>query len=244
MNMARIVKDHDERRSEILDVAQELIYIKGYEQTSVRDIIDSVGIAKGTFYHYFSSKNQLLDELVERILNHTLQLAEPIVEDEHLDALQKLHRFFSTIENWKIDNRPFLKELMRAYFDDGNIVLRQRLKSASVAAMARPIAKITRQGIEEGVFDTRYPDDIGEIMLAIGQTLVENLAYLLLEDGNSEDMLDLVKRKVAVTNNSFERLLGAPTGSVNIYDFARLRPWFGADDVYHNRKEITEWENI
>jgi AcrR family transcriptional regulator len=242
--MARVVKEYDERRSEILDTAQTLFYSKGYRQTSVRDIIDSVGIAKGTFYHYFPSKNQLLDELVERMLGYTLQLAEPIVEDEHLDALQKLHLFFGTIENWKIDNRPFLKELMRAYFHDGNIVLRQRMKSASVAAMAQPLAKIARQGIEEGVFDTGYPDDIGEIMLAIGQTLVENLAFLLLEDGSSEDKLELAKRKVAVTNNSLERLLGAPAGSVNLYDFDRLRPWFGTDENYRNNKEIVEWVNI
>ena len=54
--MARTVKEPDVRRNEILDVAQQFFYTKGYEQTSVHDIIDQIGIAKGTFYHYFGSK--------------------------------------------------------------------------------------------------------------------------------------------------------------------------------------------
>lgn len=53
------------RRSEILDVAQRLFYLKGYDQTSVQDIITEIGIAKGTFYHYFNSKLELLDAIID-----------------------------------------------------------------------------------------------------------------------------------------------------------------------------------
>ena len=72
--MARTVKEPDIRRNEILDVAQQFFYTKGYEQTSVQDIIDQVGIAKGTFYHYFGSKVELLDELIERMTDQVLSL--------------------------------------------------------------------------------------------------------------------------------------------------------------------------
>ena len=64
--MVRIVKEHEERKNELLDAAQALFYQNGYETTSVAKIIDSVGIAKGTFYHYFKSKTDLLDQIVER----------------------------------------------------------------------------------------------------------------------------------------------------------------------------------
>jgi AcrR family transcriptional regulator len=47
------------RRTEILDVAQSLFYRKGYEPTSVQDIITEIGIAKGTFYHYFSAPSKI-----------------------------------------------------------------------------------------------------------------------------------------------------------------------------------------
>jgi AcrR family transcriptional regulator len=240
----RIVKEHDERRNEILDVAQEFFYTKGYEQTSIRDIIDAVGIAKGTFYHYFASKNQLLDQLVERMLEHTMQMVAPIVADEQYDALQKLHLFFGTIENWKLDNRPYLKDIMRAYFQDDNVALRQRMKNASKAASAQPLARIVRQGIDEGVFNTRYPDEIGEIVIGIGQALAEKLAYMLLADEITEETIKLARCKIAVTNNSLERLLGAPSGSVAIFDFDRLQPWFERQEAHADEKEIAEWVNM
>jgi len=84
--VARIVKEHDERRNEILDAAQALFYSKGYDQTSIQDIINAVGIAKGTSYHYFSSKDALLNELVERMLHESIRLIEPIVADAELNA--------------------------------------------------------------------------------------------------------------------------------------------------------------
>ena len=49
----RQVKDHYERKNEIIDVAEVLFYSKGYESCTINDILKEVGIAKGTFYHYF-----------------------------------------------------------------------------------------------------------------------------------------------------------------------------------------------
>lgn len=229
--MARVVKEHDARRSEILDVAQELFYSKGYEQTSIKDIINVIGIAKGTFYHYFSSKIQLLDELVERMLVHTMRMVEPIVEDDQLDALQKFHLFFGTIENWKIENKAFLKGILRVFYDDDNALLRHKMKAASVTATTPHLAKIIHQGIEEGTFDTYYPDDIGEIIIVIGQSLAEQLACLLLREDGNEAALLTIERKIAVTQYSLERVLGAPRDSVKIFDLGRLGQWFEEEEM-------------
>ena len=238
--MARVVKEHDERRSEILDVAQELFFSKGYKQTSVRDIIDGVGIAKGTFYYYFSSKIQLLDELVERMLGHTIEMVEPIVQDENLDALEKFHLFFSTIENWKIENKTFFKGILQVFYNDDNAVLRNKLKTASITVTAPPLSKIVRQGIEEGMFDTRYPDEIGDIIIVIGQFLSETLASLLLGEDGSSVSLRTIESKIVVAHYSMERLLGAPSGSVKIFDFGRLRQWFEPDEFPAERNMATQ----
>lgn len=224
--MARTVKSHAERRNEILDVAQELFYSKGFEQTSIQDIINTVGIAKGTFYHYFSSKNQLLDELVERMLEQTMQMVEPIVEDENLDALQKFHLFFGTIENWKLENKPFFKGLLQVFYHDDNAVLRQKLKTASITATSQPLNKIIQQGVDESIFETCYPNDIGEIIIVIGQSLAEKLAVMLLGTEGNGTILPTVERKIAVTQYAMERVLGAPSGSIKIFEFGRLKQWF------------------
>ena len=68
--MARIVKEqaYAVKRNEILDVAQRLVYTKGYEQMTIQDILDGLPISKGAFYHYFDSKQALLEALIERML--------------------------------------------------------------------------------------------------------------------------------------------------------------------------------
>ncbi len=57
--MARIVKEADERRNEILDAAETLFTEKGYSKTTIIDILNQVGIAKGTFYYYFNNSDYL-----------------------------------------------------------------------------------------------------------------------------------------------------------------------------------------
>ena len=81
--MARIIKKHDERKTEFLDTAQELFFTKGYEKTSVEAIIKKMGLSKGTFYYYFKSKEGLLDALIER-------LSEKILEEVKKLPIEKI----------------------------------------------------------------------------------------------------------------------------------------------------------
>src|SRR5215831_16667548 len=71
--MARIVKEPAVRRNEILDVAQRLVYTKGYEQMTIQDIVDDLQLSKGAFYHYFDSKQALLEALVQRLLDQMVE---------------------------------------------------------------------------------------------------------------------------------------------------------------------------
>ncbi len=73
--MVRVVKDYTVRRNEILDVAQRLMVTTGYEQMTIQDILDGLGISKGAFYHYFSSKQELLEAIIERMLERGGEIA-------------------------------------------------------------------------------------------------------------------------------------------------------------------------
>ena len=224
--MARIVKNPDVRRGEILDVAQRLFYLKGYEQTSVQDIIDAIAIAKGTFYHYFSSKLDLLDALVERMLSQTVQAVEPIVSDDQLNAIEKFTRFFTYIESWKIENKTFFLEVLKAWHNDENAVFRQKMGVETTKTVAPVLAKIIQQGVAEGVFVTDYPDDLAEIILKIGQPLSETAAKLLLTIEPDDHTLEIITRKVNVYERAIERVLGAPPNSLQLVDLNVIRLWF------------------
>ena len=72
----RIIKEYEERRKEILETAERLFLTKGYTKTTVNDILKEIGIAKGTFYHYFKSKEEVMDEIIMRIIKEDVAKAE------------------------------------------------------------------------------------------------------------------------------------------------------------------------
>src|SRR5689334_6360084 len=116
--MARIVKAHAIRRDEILDAAQRLVYTRGYEQMTIQDLLDDLEIAKGTFYHYFVSKQALLEALLERMGAEMEQLLLPVVQDPHLPALDKLDRFFATLARWKTAQKAVIFALLPVWYAD------------------------------------------------------------------------------------------------------------------------------
>ena len=85
----RIVKSAEERKNEILDVAEELFAEKGFDSASTNDIINRIGIARGTLYHHFGSKEEILDAIVERMTHEGISRAKAIVADSSIPLLSR-----------------------------------------------------------------------------------------------------------------------------------------------------------
>lgn len=88
--MARVSKDPQIRIAEILDAAEMLFNAKGYHETMVSDIVKQIGIAQGTFYYYFKSKEEVLESIVQRKMFHILKDIESVIDDASADAPTKL----------------------------------------------------------------------------------------------------------------------------------------------------------
>ncbi|PGE94774.1 TetR family transcriptional regulator, partial [Bacillus pseudomycoides] len=86
------VKEYEERRKEILETAERLFLTKGYTKTTVNDILKEIGIAKGTFYHYFKSKEEVMDEIIMRIIKEDVTKAKRIVSNPDIPVLDKLFK--------------------------------------------------------------------------------------------------------------------------------------------------------
>ena len=224
--MSRSVKLYDERRQEILETAQRLFYSQGYEATSIQSIIDQVGIAKGTFYHYFSSKTHLLDELVNYLVSSTMQPIEPLIYQPDLNALEKLHQFFFSLESWKLENKEFLLNILRAWYSDDNIVFRTRLERTQLNSFSKKFALIIEQGCQEGLFKTDNPPALAHIILAIMQDFSHRLLdALLLPEFSDKSPFD-IDQHVDTCQRAIEQLLGATAGSIHILNPERLKQWF------------------
>lgn len=223
--MARIVKDADVRQNEILDTAQMLFYTKGYEKTAVRDIIDEVGIAKGTFYHHFNSKAELLDALIIRLLDQSMLLLEPILADENLTALEKLHSFFGQVSSLKIENKTLMRTLMPIWYQDDNTLMREKMNRVSQERMTPLFSQIVQQGIQEGVFQAAYPAEISAIVLQTLMAMGDTLVRLLLGT-EGRPAWGTIQQKIDAYNDSLARLLGAESGSIQLFNLDPFQHWF------------------
>lgn len=226
--MARIVKkeEYEIRRNEILDAAQRVIYTKGYDQMSIQDILAELKISKGAFYHYFDSKQALMQALIERLVAQIQLLLIPIVEDNQLPAAVKLHRVFDTASRWKTDRKDTLITLVNVWYGDDNIVLRQKVQAAVFPELQPLITSVICQGVKEGVFHTEYPEQVSAIFFSILLTFGDYMIKLISQpDLHSAAFQDL-DRISASYQDAVERILGADPGSLPLFDTAILREWF------------------
>jgi TetR/AcrR family transcriptional repressor of nem operon len=228
--MPRVVNENEYtvKRNEILDAAQRLVYTMGYEQMSIQQILDDLKISKGAFYHYFNSKQALMDGLVERMLDEAERALRPIAEASNLAAIEKLRRYFDAGGRWKTDRRNLMLNLLRVWYTDSNALMRQKQEAASIQRIAPVLAEIVRQGIDEGVFTTKYPEQIGNMIWSLAQGVVDEMAYLLLTDPPPPDALDRLEAIIGAYSEALERILGAPAGSLPLAEVELLKEWLPA----------------
>jgi AcrR family transcriptional regulator len=224
--MTRITKDPDERRSELIACAKKFFYTQGYESTSVRDIVDAVGVAKGTFYYYFDSKQDILGALVAELSAQRRALLEAIVAEDALNAMQKWARWMQVYGDWKIERKNELLALSRVMQVDENVLLYHKLRAQTAQITVPILASIIEQGIEEGVFETAYVEEAAEIVYAVSRTFTDSMTDILLNPDNYGHPEALARRKVTAAQTAIERVLGAAPGSLPLADENTLMAWF------------------
>lgn len=88
-----MAKTKEERRNEIIETAGKLFEEKGYEQTQVQDIVNEIGVAKGLFYYYFKSKDEVMEELADRYADAIIDAVNKLI-DKDITTFDKINRIF------------------------------------------------------------------------------------------------------------------------------------------------------
>jgi AcrR family transcriptional regulator len=224
--MKRTVKDPDERRSELVASAQQLFFTKGYENTSVSEIVGSVGVAQGTFYYYFDSKQAILEAVVEELAAQTMAVVRPVIADPNMDATTKLNLIFQLPIIWKTGKKEELLVIARTMGMPENLPLQHRLGDELTRRVASEFALVVVQGIQEGVFDTEYPQLTTEHAFAVMTAASDRILDILINQGQYEDPALEAWNRIRAAQTAIERLLGAPCGSLFLTDKENLNAWF------------------
>src|SRR5215472_6483643 len=218
--MPRVVKTAAERKDELVDCAQALFFAKGYEATTIADIIARAGLSKGAFYHHFESKEDLLDALTARITRTMIAAARDILEDEKLDALTRLNRFMARGGEWKREAAPMLGAIYASVFKPENAVLYQRMVNAAIVAITPALTGIIEQGKREGAFDVADSQIVAEILIHLSNARQAVMADAMqaTAEGDVDHAVEVLEKRLGVEQRIIDRILGVPEGSVRLYE--------------------------
>ena len=231
--MARTVDPtaHAARRDAFVDAAIRLIQVQGYEQLSVQDVIEEVGVSKGAFFHYFESKAALLAAVVDRMVEAATVAVAPVAADPGLTALGKLQGIFGGIAQWK-SAQPELRpdavaELARSWYSDENTIVIERMRAAVAARITPLLLEILREGAADGSFSLASPEGTASVVtsLILGLNEVATRLFLARRDGTVS--FETVTCTLAAYSEALDRILGIQAGKGLAYDEQTLRLWFG-----------------
>ena len=147
----------------ILDVAFRLFMEKGFEHTSIQDIIDNLGgLSKGAIYHHFKSKEDILVAVTEKMTAESNRMLAVIRDRSDISGKEKLKTIFKTSISQSVQNDIFT---VAPDFHNNPKLLFSLLHDTIDNAAPNYILPIIRQGISDGSIKTDYPEQLAELIL-------------------------------------------------------------------------------
>ena len=197
----REVKEAQERRREILDVAEELFVTNGYDNTSTNDILNRIGIARGTLYYHFKSKEDILNSMIERINDGLIAKARTIASDTSIPVIDRL---VMTIAGMQVDTE-IGQEIIDQVHKPQNALMHQKMQQHLLNGVIPIIAGIVEEGNEQGIFNIKYPAETTEMLI-----LYSGIVF----DDDFDESQERVQNRIQAFLYNMELLLGAKEGTV------------------------------
>lgn len=218
--MARTVMMASLRRAELTAIGRELFFARGYDATSVEDIIVRAGISKGAFYHHFPSKEALLEALADEMAITSAAEAEKVVSEPGLNAFERLDRFLKHGRRLKVDQAAEIFAFFEAIFREDNLALYHRILRRVSARVMPIVTGIIRQGMEEEVFLPGDPQLTAGIVLNLTHSTHDMVAELIA--ATDELAFCRATRKFEqlwlAHGVAVDRILGLPEGSTRFIE--------------------------
>ena len=180
------MKKGEKRKLELLKIAYGMFITKGYEDTSVDEIVEEAGIAKGTYYYYFESKEQMLEAEIENA---------KAMMDSDIPIPQKIVGIIASI-------RPEHSEqpIEEALHAPENLIMHSKVRGKIIEKLVPLLTQVTQEGIETGVFDCDKVPERVRMILMLSSDLFDEMGY-------GQNDIDVF---IEVT----EKMLGAQPGTM------------------------------
>ena len=208
------------KKEQILDMSFSLFLEKGYDNTSISDILSKLDIARGTLYYHFESKEAIMDAIIERTAKKIVEEAKAIALQKGLSVHEKIFLLFYESSMRRLSGG----ELMIDYLNQPqNALFHEKSNRAFIQKISPILGDIISEGVKEGIFDNAFPYESAELILA----MIMGFMDVPYENTGENDP----ERRMESLLYNMERMLGAKEGS-----FAKLKEL----SLYEERGEKDE----
>lgn len=178
-----MAKTKEERRKEIIETAGKLFEEKGYEQTQVQDIVNEIGVAKGLFYYYFKSKDEVMEELADRYADAIIDDVHKLI-DKDISTFDKINRIFQIF----IDSAEKKSGIFMGILNVKNGITHERIFFNVGKKMVPLVTELILSGNDNGECNCSDPKFITEF-------LVSGL-FNILNQISPDEKIDYLKEKL------------------------------------------------
>ena len=184
----------EKRKQELLGIAYQLFIQKGYEETSIDEIITQANIAKGTYYYYFPSKEATLEAVIDMMINNEVERAREILSAP-IPVPQKLIGVITSLHPEQNENN-----IADALNKRENIVMHEKVSRRIIDEAVPLLAQVVSEGIAQGVFACDHIEERVRMILIMSNHVFYN--------GN------FTAGDIAVFIDISEKALGAQPGTL------------------------------
>ena len=156
-----MAKTKEERRNEIIETAGRLFEEKGYEQTQVQDIVNEIGVAKGLFYYYFKSKDEVMEELADRYADAIIDAVNKLI-DKDIATFDKINRIFQIF----IDSAEKKSGIFMGILNVKNGITHERIFFNVGKKMVPLVTELILSGNDNGECNCSDPKFITEFLIS------------------------------------------------------------------------------
>jgi len=196
------IKDGEVRRREILLAARTLFVTKGYDKTSINDILKVVDIAKGTFYYYFKSKEEVLKTIIMDIVDEGARKARDILNNQTTPIITRIVMAMMAQKPEFEGSSEIALELHKVE----NTKLHQMYVEKMLQRMTEELKPIVYEGIEQGVLVMDYPEECIEQLLLLG--------HMLFDSNTFAWSMEQYPKKIQAFISTMEKVLGTSKGEL------------------------------
>lgn len=217
------MKKGEIKKQEILQTAEMMFCRKGYEKTSVQDILDALHTSKGSFYHHYASKELLLEEICRaRVKNGAEQILSGL--SDTVPAVENINRIFSGAMPLNGENLSFLRMILPVFILPEGRQIRAGYTEALTESMLSSTVKEIARGNETGEFFCTDPMLSAEVCWLLIHDCWIRICMMIIRNEQAAAETD-PSELLSITDHyrhSVERLLSAPFGSIRLMNLDEL----------------------